>query len=435
MTAEICLLNKNGLVFAADSAVTVANNQDSKVFNSANKLFSLGDNHDIGIMIYGNADFMGMPWEVIIKEFKQTLGNEKYKTVEDYTSLFFDFVKGIKQVKNKVSLSMVIDNYVFEIFEFIYNRFQSELSEAMNSFENQNSQDYDEFTNDVFIDVIEEIYQSSKNIDPFKKRIPEGKFEKKYGEIIKSSYQSLCENNLGGISYKKTASKFSLIVQNFLYNKDFYSNNHTGIVIGGYGLKDLLPKVFSYTVEGYIDQSLKYKQEKKSVTIEIDNIQSSVIPFAQQEMVHTIMKGIDPELQFDLEQLIEKSFLFLRELLEERDVIDATDENCKDVYNSVSESVVDALRDSIKDLSEKKFSNPITSMLSIMPKEELPVMAETLVNITSFKRKFSMSLETVGGPIDVLLITKSDGPIWIKRKHYFNPSLNQDFFNRKNNHI
>lgn len=167
MTAEICLLNKNGLVFAADSAVTVANNQDSKVFNSANKLFSLGDNHDIGIMIYGNADFMGIPWEVVIKEFKHTLEKEKYKTVEDYTSLFFDFVKGVKEVKNKVSLSVVVDNYVFEIFEFIYDNFQIELSEAMNSFENQNNQDYDEFINDVFIDVLEEIYQSSKNIEPF----------------------------------------------------------------------------------------------------------------------------------------------------------------------------------------------------------------------------------------------------------------------------
>ena len=57
-------------------------------------------------------------------------------------------------------------------------------------------------------------------------------------------------------------------------------------------------------------------------------------------------------------------------------------------------------------------------------------MAETFVNLTSFKRKFTYQLETVGGPIDVLVISKGEGPIWIKRKHYFDPELNHNFFKR-----
>ena len=31
-------------------------------------------------------------------------------------------------------------------------------------------------------------------------------------------------------------------------------------------------------------------------------------------------------------------------------------------------------------------------------------------------------------PIDVAVISKGDGFIWIKRKHYFNPALNHQFF-------
>lgn len=34
----------------------------------------------------------------------------------------------------------------------------------------------------------------------------------------------------------------------------------------------------------------------------------------------------------------------------------------------------------------------------------------------------------VGGPIDVAVISKGDGLIWIKRKHYFDRDLNQHFF-------
>jgi hypothetical protein len=39
-----------------------------------------------------------------------------------------------------------------------------------------------------------------------------------------------------------------------------------------------------------------------------------------------------------------------------------------------------------------------------------------------------MDPETVGGPIDVAVISKGDGFVWIKRKHYFVPELNHHFF-------
>jgi len=38
-----------------------------------------------------------------------------------------------------------------------------------------------------------------------------------------------------------------------------------------------------------------------------------------------------------------------------------------------------------------------------------------------------MVRETVGGPIDVAVISKVDGFIWIKRKHYFKIELNPQF--------
>jgi len=50
-----------------------------------------------------------------------------------------------------------------------------------------------------------------------------------------------------------------------------------------------------------------------------------------------------------------------------------------------------------------------------------------LINLTSFKMKFSVGTESVGGPVDVAAITKGDGFIWIKRKHYFEPALNPHF--------
>jgi hypothetical protein len=62
--------------------------------------------------------------------------------------------------------------------------------------------------------------------------------------------------------------------------------------------------------------------------------------------------------------------------------------------------------------------------------DELAVMAETLVSLTSFKRKMSRDAETVGGDIDVAVISKGDGYIWVKRKHYFPPELNLRYLKR-----
>ncbi len=51
-------------------------------------------------------------------------------------------------------------------------------------------------------------------------------------------------------------------------------------------------------------------------------------------------------------------------------------------------------------------------------------MAESLVNLTCFKRRVTLDAETVGGPVDVAVISKGDGFVWVKRKSYFDPGLN-----------
>ncbi len=68
MTAEIVVMNKNGIAMAADSAVTIG---EQKIYNSAVKLFSLSKTEPIGIMIYGSADLSSTPWEIIIKQYKK----------------------------------------------------------------------------------------------------------------------------------------------------------------------------------------------------------------------------------------------------------------------------------------------------------------------------------------------------------------------------
>lgn len=85
---------------------------------------------------------------------------------------------------------------------------------------------------------------------------------------------------------------------------------------------------------------------------------------------------------------------------------------------------------SLKDFRCKEFTLPITETIQFLPNEELGGMAEAMVSLTSLKCRVSLELETAGGPVDVAIISKVDGFIRQKSKHYFDASLNPDYFKR-----
>ena len=66
MSAGTCIMNRNAIAMAADSAVTVGNHM--AIHNSANKLFSLSRVAPVGLIIYANAALMNVPVEIIVKE-------------------------------------------------------------------------------------------------------------------------------------------------------------------------------------------------------------------------------------------------------------------------------------------------------------------------------------------------------------------------------
>ena len=103
-----------------------------------------------------------------------------------------------------------------------------------------------------------------------------------------------------------------------------------------------------------------------------------------------------------------------------------TCKNLDDCFDDLKNEI----NERVKTCSQEIHWGPIMDTVSVAPKEELAHMAETLVNLTSFRKKLSMDAysQSVGGPIDVALITKGDGFIWIRRKHYFSSDINHHFF-------
>ena len=76
------------------------------------------------------------------------------------------------------------------------------------------------------------------------------------------------------------------------------------------------------------------------------------------------------------------------------------------------------------------YTNKLLGTVTGLDKEDMANMAESFISLTSLVRRMQPGEETVGGPVDVAVISKGDGFVWINRKHYFKPELNSTFFGK-----
>ncbi|MEN6396876.1 MAG: hypothetical protein ABFC78_10380, partial [Methanoregula sp.] len=105
MTSEVIVMNRSAIAIAADSASTVTG---EKIFN-ADKIFMLSKYRPIGIMIYGNSHFMGIPWETVIKTYRRQLSTQTFDDVVEYANNFFEYIN-----QNKVIFSEENNDAVYK---------------------------------------------------------------------------------------------------------------------------------------------------------------------------------------------------------------------------------------------------------------------------------------------------------------------------------
>ncbi len=91
MSAGICIMNKNAIAMAADSAVTIG--QHIAIHNSANKLFAISRCEPVGVIVYSSASFMQIPIEIIIKQYKSFLGKKRFNSLKDYVADFMSYLE------------------------------------------------------------------------------------------------------------------------------------------------------------------------------------------------------------------------------------------------------------------------------------------------------------------------------------------------------
>jgi|Deesub1362A_J573_1020465.scaffolds.fasta_scaffold01520_7 hypothetical protein len=425
MTSEIAIMNKEAIALASDSAVTAVSESGEKIFTSVNKLFALSKYHPVGIMIYGNATFMGVPWETIIKVYRNKLGKKSFNTLEEYAMDFISFLDNGNPMFPDFVQEEYLRNYIYGYFEFI----RSKIVEKVHSIIDEEGEILDEVVEKIVSETIEEHYEKWEKADSIP-TIPEDFSEniiKKYIKIIDKAIEDIFEElPISEIHYNQLRKISGNLFSKF--PEGIGNENTSGIVVAGFGEEDIFPSLISFHIDGIIENRLKHK---KHISAKIDyETDALIVPFAQREMVDTFMQGVDPLYIVVEEDYLSQIFKEYAEIVIE-DLDKYTEEEkirLKNKLLDIGNKILKDLKERLEEFRHETYISPITSVVSMLPKDELAAMAESLVNLTSLKRKFSMESETVGGPIDVAVISKGDGFIWIKRKYYFKAELNPQFF-------
>ena len=424
MTAIVGTINRRGVAFAADSAATFTTPATIKITNNANKIFELSKKHPVGIAIYNNLDFYGIPWDVIIKTYRDSyLIDKSFNRLKDYAEDFWSFLYG--HIMPKISINNQKDNLAYCAQRLRDDSIDIAKKNLMDKGLEVNSKSmFSELM--MFLTQLSSDYKSHNKTTDFK-NYTKDRFDSFTGEIIDSVLADILKDQDCPKDFRDAFSTtfFSLITVDTIV---YYPQ--TGLVFWGYGEEELFPSYYHFEVSIAFDNIIKY--------IELDNYEVSnqnnacVVPFAQTDVANTVVRGIDQKLRDSININLQVAFDDFR-----NNIVDVL------LNAGAPEGLLDALRQIdiqkqtepfISDLNafiREHYIDKLLNTVAFLSKEDLADMAESLVRMTCLKRHITTDEESVGGPVDVAVITKGDVFIWIKRKHYFNREINPHYFNRQ----
>jgi hypothetical protein len=417
MTCEIAIMNRYAIALAADSATTVTyyvgRERKERYFKGANKIFQLSNHRPVGVMIFGTATLHEVPWELIMKEFRRHLGDRSFNTLDGYAVELFDFIRSHDRLFPADYQDKVFRDEAYKVgFAHVMGAQQDTAIEQASD----KTAAYSDFLSKRLADISAAPLHSSFTPDDLDAALARHK------TLLEADLQLLVKT-FEVDTYVDRAQLAEVAIRALL-NDPAAPMQSTGVVIAGFADHDYFPCYAEYSCSGILLGKFIWKQgEMRSISRDTP---AYINAFAMTDMVDTFQLGVAPDVYRAGYEEWRKS---LRAL---------ADEIGKQAPAGTIGDVDAVIAGVLQKHTSQWFSDawqahtvPLLRVVGSLPIDEMADLAETLIELQSLKEKVTKPTESVGGPIDVAVISKSDGFIWIKRKHYFEPALNPRFFQRQ----
>lgn len=434
MTTEIAVINRLGVALAADSAVTIPGyGGNDKVFDTGDKLFELSERFPVALMVNGSMDFLGVPWEIIAKEFRCTPPQGAAKiTIEQWMERFLEFLSThptvIKPDDARRWQDGLIQEELDDLNEHVRDRIEIIATE-------DGEQNVHHLLQRLYTEAMTERIEQLVHLTPLKSL--DGLVEDDILPTVRSLVGEIGSDLMPFDANEGQREIFCrLIAQRLLKSLDRFTV--TGLVICGFGGKDLFPSLCAVEIDGHVAQRLRY-QQSHNVKIERGEKEKgtgTAISFAQTDVIDRLLKGTDSRfidgardfIKENVSGSLEQNFSKLKLKIVRSD---GGEIPASDMGGLLGDLIASQFESRFVAKLRQEFERKFNETIALMPKQDLIELAEALVSITAIERKASDDAGTVGGPIDVALITRSEGFVWIKRKHHFSAELNPRYMWRR----
>ncbi|WP_129583083.1 hypothetical protein [Flavobacterium cyanobacteriorum] len=244
MTAVVGILNKQAIALAADSAVTIGAANGNKIFNRANKLFTLSKHHPIGIMVYNSATFITTPWEIIIKMYRKQLSTTSFPKVEDYKDDFLRYLQSKDYFADEETQKLFLSWYFKNTIDKLINEVLVGQNHLIQNPTEENRQTLIELIDQKtteFIPILE-----SGEICPNYLTLTYPDYLIYANPIIDPLIQSSFTDNMLVLS-ADLINKIKLLLYHALRLKET-ATNYTGLIFVGYGEEEIYPKLLPINI-------------------------------------------------------------------------------------------------------------------------------------------------------------------------------------------
>lgn len=411
MTAIVGILNNHAVAIAADSALTVTSNGRNRIYNTSRKIFPLTDGNPVAIMTYGNSQFMGVPWDVIISLYRKERGDRTFKTMGKYCEDFLSFLRKSDYFSGDDNQKWYFLKELRRVYDRLTEAAQARAEEEINEMDDPSAEQKNAVVRRHLMDVLKELPELCRQDGKVEglKGCSFRKFEKITGtfwdEFMKDDEVRI-DDDLKDIWHQ--------VMYEYITSEFFYKGS--GLVFIGYGSKDLFPSYHSIMISGIFDGRLRWSLDEHDA-IDAEECTAMICPFGQDDVIKTMVNGIAPDLYT---KVLEENEFELKEY--RANVIDilkdagVPDDVIAKVNGIDNDHYVTAHKSRLKDFIDKNYVDGIMDAVNSFNVKDLADMAGSLISVTNLQRHISSSEESVGGPVDVAVITKADGFKWVKHK-------------------
>lgn len=383
MTCEVVVANRWGLAMAADSAVSQGE-ENAKVFQGAQKLFQLGK-APVGIMTFGDAAYMGVPWEVIITSYSEHLGDRRFDSIAAYHDDLVRFMEANSAMFPPEHQQAKFEHVAGKIWTEAYAeglewdtdeddppelRIDRALVARLKA-DHPRWEDHPRLrcTDDAFADAL--LADNHSMLRKLERRVFE---DAELSDEVSTGLQTTLK---------------------YLLTRRCDAVDQSNLVIGGYGEGSIFPTLVTSRVGPMFGGRVRIVPELH-VQIGTDS-DSLVMPIAQGDAIDMLMSGIHPRLRESLPGLLPEECGRKKK----RKSKSGKSLSPRQVFET-------RLNAEIRD----SHSNPFMEQVAGLPRPELGRLAQSLVEWNIFHARWSAGRQSVLGPVAVAVISKVAGFSW-----------------------